>query len=600
MLDEDTLLSTARLTSTENSLSAVDETPIIDDAAAGNEEKKKIIHEKQLMLDEDTLLSTARLTSTENSLSAVNMIEINEQFMETTTYTTSAEEDAKLLLLTKIPPEVNGKTIVNSSSSSVVVAAEASLEIHASSSSVINKAVISKSKKKTSKKVILFSDISFEQKELEKHLLKNYIFNEIDVERYSIIINLFNTYTEEFLELERYWKVQAVEEIKRLEKDRVFFNYYHKRTIQNPIYRSALGRTLNIIEFCSLAPKQWVTSDVMDLYTIMLNCRETSLRTADKKRPKNLFIYPSIFMHPTVVLSEEKEINLLYRQFDNLYSIANINYNHWILVKIEIKNKNILIYDSSIKKRKTLSESHVDLCKKIEAWLLIHNHFKYNDEILSTTQFEDKDEVIWNHWLETSAKQQNNDYDCGIFAMINAFLVPDNIIITIKDKIASSESLRIKIGIDFEFGYLKDPRIKNNMDYFCLEKSIVVGKPTTIGTIKEFDPSNKNNSKKRILLDWNDPPSNQPTKKRICSSKEGGSSNKAIILDLDNEEEDDDEEVKEKESLEDNDEEVIKEKGEEDKSTASAIKSLEDKIHQQQKELEINMEKLLSLRRSKF
>jgi hypothetical protein len=408
------------------------------------------------------------------------------------------------------------------------------------------------------------------------------------VEYYRIMIDLFSTYKDQFRDLQRFWNIQANQNNEREDLDQqVFYENFSKRNIENPIYRSALGSTLNIIEFASLAPEQWVTSNVMDLFTIMLNCREKSLRSAYETRPKNLFIPPSIFMHPTVVLSEKKEIDLLYQQFDNLYSISNIDNNHWILVKIEIINRTVRFYDSSLKKPKNdLSDSHLLLFETIKEWLLQHNYFKTNDINLSTNQFEDNEEVLWNLHLEKNLLQQNNTYDCGIHAMINAYFVPDNIIVTRKNKIASCDALRYKIGMDFEHGYLKDPRIKNDSDYFCLEKSIVFGKPKKLEKASEFDPSK---SKKRILPDWNS--KNQQTKRKRSSSSSSSSGGKVIIIDLVDEDDEEDPNWKVKEGEENIEEE------EEDED--AAIKSLELIISKQKTEMLLNEEKLFSLKNNK-
>jgi Ulp1 family protease len=243
----------------------------------------------------------------------------------------------------------------------------------------------------------------------------------------------------------------------------------------------------------------------------------------------------------------------------------NIDNNHWIVAKIDMKKRIICFYDSLLNKQKNLTESHKDLFNKIKDWLLID---EYNN-IMKRKDVED-----WNLVLEKTTRQQTNSVDCGIFAMINAFFVPDDFIITKHEKIAIIDSLRIKIGMDFERGYLKDPRIKNNMDYLSLQKSNVFGgTPKTIQTKTNFDPSTQ--PKSECMLDCYLPP--QQSKKRKYSNN-SVSNNGIIIIDLDDEEEE--EEAEENEII-----------GED----ATAIKMLQDRINKQKKELEINLEKLNSL-----
>jgi hypothetical protein len=180
----------------------------------------------------------------------------------------------------------------------------------------------------------------------------------------------------------------------------------------------------------------------------------------------------------------------------------------------------------------------------------------------------------WNLEMEKTLKQQTNTVDCGIYAMINAYFVPDDFFIGKSDKIASIECLRFKIGMDFERGYLKDPRIKNNRSYLSLEKSNEFGgKPKTIQANTNFDPSKNPKTEYNNILDCNLPQS----KKRKCSSSSSSSS--MIIIDLDDE----------KEAADDEEEENI---GDEE----AAIEMLEQKIKKQKIELERNEEKLNSLK----
>jgi hypothetical protein len=230
-----------------------------------------------------------------------------------------------------------------------------------------------------------------------------------------------------------------------------------------------------------------------------------------------------------------------------------------------------------------LSKSHDDLFCKIKDWLLAA-YERTQQQMETKNDLANDDASSWEVSFEKDTIQQSNTFDCGIFAMINAYFAPDNIVVTKKSKIASCNALRFKFGMDFEVGYLKDPRILNIVDYFSLDKCHVFGKPKQLAELgKKRNP---------IVLNDEKEDNNYNKSKRRCASSGSNSGRRVIIIELLDDEE---EEVKEKKKKV-----VGKEIHNMVGNDEDELTMLEATIDKQKIELQLNMAKLDNLRNNKI
>lgn len=170
-----------------------------------------------------------------------------------------------------------------------------------------------------------------------------------------------------------------------------------------------------------LKPNGWVNEEVINFMMYLIEDRA-------KRRGQPVSYFAQTFfmskLVPTLKQYEFAQVRRLFRpnrlqtvygidnlfQFSKMFIPIHVNGNHWTLSVVDFTKKTIQYYDS--------------LGKSGKAWMKHILHFLKD---ASATLDHHLDETDWSMADVTNAPMQTNGNDCGVFTIINAMCISDNI-----------------------------------------------------------------------------------------------------------------------------------------------------------------------------
>lgn len=193
-----------------------------------------------------------------------------------------------------------------------------------------------------------------------------------------------------------------------------------------------------------------VSSDFIDSYLSMLNDREIQLHkllpckktTSSKSRSRNYFYSTmllsqhtaSTYNYANLLILEQPDLN----EYDRLFIPMNVNLGHWVMVVVDLERKTIKCYDSHYRERN-------DALKVVKDWLV--DGFTNGKLGVDVSNWKPEMEATKN-----VPQQGNNAYDCGIFAVLFADFLCDDLplLFTLED----IPHFRRKMGCDILRRYI--------------------------------------------------------------------------------------------------------------------------------------------------
>lgn len=176
------------------------------------------------------------------------------------------------------------------------------------------------------------------------------------------------------------------------------------------------------IKICCLKPCTWLNDEVINFYMCLLQQRDNfNIEISDGRRVSSHY-FNTFFIDKLITKGQynyanverwTKKFNVFLK--DKIFIPVNISNTHWTMIVVYIKLKEIHYYDS-------MSGPGVNrFLKHILQWLKDESKEKYNNEYIINN----------NEWIlidqEEDVPQQRNGFDCGMFTILCADFLSDNI-----------------------------------------------------------------------------------------------------------------------------------------------------------------------------
>lgn len=207
-----------------------------------------------------------------------------------------------------------------------------------------------------------------------------------------------------------------------------------------------------------LSPKTWLNDEVINFYMCMLQERDLALTTDSNGNRTLSHFFNSFMICKLLNIDGKNEIGIYqYKNVNRwtknvnvflmskLFIPVNIRQAHWAMIVVYIQSKRIHYYDS--KGYRGLNT----YLEPILQWLIDESTTKYNGIY--------KDMMNKNDWQlldqETNVPQQVGGYDCGVFAILAADFVSDDIPLNIDTYVQNEiAAYRQKIYASILRGYI--------------------------------------------------------------------------------------------------------------------------------------------------
>lgn len=166
-----------------------------------------------------------------------------------------------------------------------------------------------------------------------------------------------------------------------------------------------------------LQPRSWLNDEIINFYMAMLQEREDMLCGNDSQRKKSHY-FNSLFMGKLLegqqyqysrVKRWSKKVDVFSCR--RIFFPINISNSHWTLLVIWMDEKKIVYYDS-------MSGSGSVYLKSAQQWL--------SDESLDK-KGATFDTSLWTLEVASDVPQQQNGFDCGMFALMCADFLTDDL-----------------------------------------------------------------------------------------------------------------------------------------------------------------------------
>lgn len=193
-----------------------------------------------------------------------------------------------------------------------------------------------------------------------------------------------------------------------------------------------------------LRPKIWLNDQVINFYMQMLKEHDAALCAVDANRRSSQY-FNSFFMDKLlmgkkniycyqIVKSWTKQINILNK--DKIFFPLNLANSHWALIVVFVQQKKICYYDS-------MSGNGKQWMNHVLHWI--------KDDV------EDKSKQVYDNtdWIcvcEKKIPQQTNGHDCGMFLIMCASYVSDNLPLLYQQ--TDMPTNRLKVGAAILRGFL--------------------------------------------------------------------------------------------------------------------------------------------------
>lgn len=246
--------------------------------------------------------------------------------------------------------------------------------------------------------------------------------------------NCYNTNTK--LKIDERLRKPHTEEVKEVQ---TILAQYSKRMspeflAKTIVKKFDLSWDVTLKDFITLSDRTWLNDVIINSYFLLLQQRDT-LNNAYTKRYYmfNTFLYAKLYADNhtydySCVNKWTKKLNIF--ELAKVFIPVNLNNSHWVLIVVHIPEKKISYYDSGV------SNTYFLQCtNNILMW--IKDEAKKNNII-------DFVDGMWRKVCE-DVPQQANCYDCGVFTIMFADFICDDVPLTLvkqKDMV----NYRIKIG----------------------------------------------------------------------------------------------------------------------------------------------------------
>ena len=215
---------------------------------------------------------------------------------------------------------------------------------------------------------------------------------------------------------------------------------------------------------------QWLNNDVIDFYMKMLHERDMMLCVQDKSRRSShyyscyfmtLLLPPNGYNYSNEKLVEEVQC---FRK-EKIFCPINVNASHWSMLVIYIQEKRIAYYDSM----------------QVHGKKYLDGALQYLvDESLTMNRPFDKEQWTLITYAD-GLPLQENDYDCGVFALMYADFITDDLPLVFGQqhmelfrKKCVFLSCEVLLAILPRFRYLKIYKMKNDVcDIFRFSQLLI-------------------------------------------------------------------------------------------------------------------------------
>lgn len=199
-----------------------------------------------------------------------------------------------------------------------------------------------------------------------------------------------------------------------------------------------------------LRPCTWLNDEVVNFYMHMLKERDTSLCELHPNERTPSHFFNSFFMQKLLEFSKTgydysqvkrwtKKVDLF--EMDKVFFPINISNSHWTMLVVFMKKRKIQYYDSMAASGR----------KYLEA---IMRYIKDEHQAKKGTPIDMSDwEIVSCKRNETP--QQHNGYDCGVFSIMFADFLSDNLELHFSQEDISD--MRLKIALAIHSGQLSYP-----------------------------------------------------------------------------------------------------------------------------------------------
>lgn len=191
----------------------------------------------------------------------------------------------------------------------------------------------------------------------------------------------------------------------------------------------------------TLNPRKWIHSEIIDVYMDILMERDKKKNNNNTSHYFHSSFMSQLFFENIYNYDNVKKWSKKFDIFEKnkIYIPININNMHWAIAIIYMKKKEICYYDS-------LSGDGMDYLKALYKWI--------QDESINKKEYELPNENEWklNNNPE-NVPQQNNGYDCGLFTIMCADTISDDLPLSIY----SQEDMpmnRLKVAASIVRGHL--------------------------------------------------------------------------------------------------------------------------------------------------
>lgn len=187
--------------------------------------------------------------------------------------------------------------------------------------------------------------------------------------------------------------------------------------------------------FICLSPGTWLNDEVINFYmSILMERDEQMVQKKQKQRTShyfNSFFFTKLLENGQYNYSNIKRWTRKFNIFEKEKIIipVNLHNTHWTLLVIYMQKKEIHYYDS-------MSGSGTVYLNAAERWIIDEGREKYSMTI-------DKSE--WKKFSqENHVPQQRNGFDCGMFTIMCADYISDDLPLTYSQ--AEMSEYRLKVG----------------------------------------------------------------------------------------------------------------------------------------------------------
>lgn len=226
------------------------------------------------------------------------------------------------------------------------------------------------------------------------------------------------------------------------------------QAITRILQQSSSSRALVIDKFniditegkiAGLKPRTWLNDEIVNFYMCMLQERDQKLceRSNGSRKPSyyfNSFFVSKLTENGVYTYSNVKRWSKKIDVFamDRIFMPVNISNSHWVMAVVFVTLKEIRYYDS-------MSGSAPNTLNAILRWLTDEAREK-KGVVLDTSEWK----LIDTH--KTHVPQQGNGYDCGVFSIMCADYLSDNLPLEYSQN--EMPDNRLKIGAAIKRGFL--------------------------------------------------------------------------------------------------------------------------------------------------